>query len=74
MHVIALVGSLRRPSYNRMTYDAAVTLAPADRTFEEADIGLSPLYDDDMRTEQGYRTEAARLEASAAWTRRLGAG
>jgi len=74
MHVIALVGSLRRPSYNRMTYDAAVTLAPADRTFEEADIGSLPLYDDDIRTEQGYPAEAAQLEAFAAWTRRVGAG
>jgi hypothetical protein len=53
-----------------MTYDAAVTLAPADLTFEEADIGSLPLHDDDIRTEQGYPAEAAQLEAFAAWTRR----
>jgi chromate reductase len=66
MHVVALVGSLRRRSYNRMTYDAAVSLAPADLTFEEADIGSLPLYDDDIRTEQGYPAGAARLRARIA--------
>ena len=61
MHVVALVGSLRRRSYNRMTYDAAVFLAPGGLTFEEADIGSLPLYDDDVRVQQGYPPAAARL-------------
>ena len=66
MHVLALVGSLRHPSYNRMTYDAAVSLAPAGLTFEEADIGSLPLYDDDVRVQQGYPPAAARLRARIA--------
>src|SRR5450756_3183335 len=61
MHVVALVGSLRRRSYNRMTYDAAVFLAPGGLTFAEADIGSLPLYDDDVRVQQGYPPAAARL-------------
>jgi len=61
MHVVALVGSLRRRSYNRMTYNAAASLAPDGFTFEEADIGTLPLYDDDVRVEQGYPPAAARL-------------
>ena len=65
MRVVALIGSLRRRSYNRMTYHAAVSLAPDGLTFEEADIGSLPLYDDDVRVEKGY-------PAAAAWVRRLG--
>jgi chromate reductase len=61
MHVVALVGSLRRRSYNRMTYNAAVSLAPDGLTFEEADIGSLPLYDDDVRAEKGYPSAAALL-------------
>ena len=66
MHVMALVGSPRRRSYNRMTYDAAVSMAPADLTFEEADIGALPLCEDDIRPEQVSPAEAARLRAQIA--------
>jgi chromate reductase len=49
-----------------MTYDAAVSMAPADLTFEEADIGALPLCEDDIRTEQVSPAEAARLRARMA--------
>jgi chromate reductase len=66
MHVAALVGSLRSGSYNRLTYEAAVSLAPAGLTFEEADIGSLPLYDDDLRVRQGYPPAVAQLRAHIA--------
>ena len=61
MYVAALIGSLRHRSYNRMTYNAAVSLAPDGLTFEEADIGSLPLYDDDLRAQQGYPPGASLL-------------
>jgi chromate reductase len=61
MHVAALVGRLRHRSYSRMTYNAAVSPAPDGLTFEEADIGSLPLYDDDLRAQQGYPPAASRL-------------
>ena len=65
MHVAALVGSLRHRSYNRMTYNAAVSLAPDGLTFEEADIGSLPLYDDDLRAQQGYPHPRRRASENA---------
>ena len=34
MHVLALIGSLRRGSYNRMTYNAVCELLPDGVTIE----------------------------------------
>jgi NAD(P)H-dependent FMN reductase len=70
-HSLALVGSLRRASYNRMTHRAPVSLAPPGLTFEEADIGSLPLYDDDLRVQQGYPpppppTRLRELDAASA--------
>ncbi len=67
LHILALVGSLRRGSFNRLLYETAVALAPTGLSFSEADIRSLPLYDDDMRLEEGY-PEPARLlrEAIAA--------
>ena len=66
LHILALVGSLRRGSYNRMLYDAAVSLAPAGMVFAEADIRSLPLYDDDLRLEQDYPAPARELRAAIA--------
>ncbi len=66
VRILALVGSLRRGSYNRMLYEAAVELAPAGMTFTEADLRSLPLYDDDVRLEQDYPEPARRLRADIA--------
>jgi chromate reductase len=66
LHILALVGSLRRGSYNRMLYEAAVELAPPGMTFTEADLRSLPLYDDDVRLEQDYPEPARRLRADIA--------
>lgn len=66
LHVLALVGSLRRGSFNRLLYEAAVALSPAGMVFTEADIRSLPLYDDDVRVEQDYPEPARRLRAAIA--------
>lgn len=66
LRILAMVGSLRRGSYNRLLYEAAVQLAPAGMTFTEADLRSLPLYDDDVRLEQDYPEPARRLRADIA--------
>ena len=66
LHILALLGSLRRGSYNRLLFEAAVELAPAGMTFTEADLRALPLYDDDLRREQGYPVPAQELRAAIA--------
>jgi len=66
LYILALVGSLRRGSYNRLLYQTAVSLAPAAMTFTEADLRSLPLYDDDVRLEQDYPESARALRAAIA--------
>ena len=66
LHMLALVGSLRRGSYNRLLYRTAVSLSPAGMTFTEADLRSLPLYDDDVRLEQDYPEAARALRAAVA--------
>jgi len=66
LRILAMVGSLRRGSYNRMLYEAAVELSPAGMTFTEADLRSLPLYDDDVRLEQDYPEPARRLRSDIA--------
>ena|SRR5215472_4943991 len=53
MNVLAIVGSLRRGSYNKLALRAAMELKPADMDIESYDIAAIPPYNDDIR-EQGY--------------------
>jgi len=66
LHVLVLLGSLRRGSYNRMTFDAAVELAPPGMTFAEADLRSLPFYDDDLRLGSGYPPPAQQLRDAIA--------
>jgi chromate reductase, NAD(P)H dehydrogenase (quinone) len=66
LRILAMLGSLRSGSFNRMLYEAAVDLAPAGMTFTEADLRSLPLYDDDLRQEQDYPEPARRLRADIA--------
>jgi chromate reductase len=65
VRVLALIGSLRRGSLNRMTYEAVRGLLPEGMTIEEAQIRAIPLYDDDVRLE-GYPEPARRLRGQIA--------
>jgi chromate reductase, NAD(P)H dehydrogenase (quinone) len=66
LSILALVGSLRRGSFNRALYETAVALSPAGMSFAEADLRSLPLYDDDARVEHGYPEPAHRLRAAIA--------
>ena len=65
MKVLALVGSLRKGSYNKLALRAAMELKPAGMQIQHAEIGDLPLYDDDIR-EQGYPAPVRRLRAEIA--------
>ena len=49
--VAVVVGSLRRGSWNRALAHAAISLAPADFSFEFVEIGELPLYSQDYDTD-----------------------
>ncbi len=66
VHVLAIIGSLRRGSYNRMLYEAVRSLIPDGMTIEAADISAIPPYNDDVRTEQGFPEPARRLREQIA--------
>jgi chromate reductase len=48
MRILAILGSLRKGSFNRMLMNAAIEVAPAEMTFEIADISEFPLYNQDV--------------------------
>jgi chromate reductase len=62
MKVLAIVGSLRKNSFNRMAVHAAQELAPPDVTFEFAEIGDLPLYNQDVE-DAGAPESVKRLKA-----------
>jgi chromate reductase len=62
MRVLAMVGSLRKGSYNKLALRAAIELKPAGMEIETADIGVLPLYNDDVRAE-GYPPEVQELRS-----------
>lgn len=71
--VLGVSGSLRKGSFNTALLHAAIDIAKAEGipiTFEVASLADIPLYNDDLRTEQGYpppvqrfREEIARADA-----------
>jgi chromate reductase len=48
MNIIAILGSLRKASFNRMLLSAAIELAPPEMSIEIADISQLPLYNQDV--------------------------
>ncbi|HSN18177.1 MAG TPA: NADPH-dependent FMN reductase [Gammaproteobacteria bacterium] len=60
MKVLAIVGSLRKGSYNKMLLQAAMELKPNDMQIESAEIGDIPPYNEDVR-EKGFPGQVQRL-------------
>jgi chromate reductase, NAD(P)H dehydrogenase (quinone) len=66
MHILALIGSLRRESYNRKTYNAVRELLPDGVTIEEGELGSIPLFNDDILAESGHPEPVRRLREQIA--------
>ncbi|HEY0265688.1 MAG TPA: NADPH-dependent FMN reductase [Rhizomicrobium sp.] len=62
IRVLAICGSLRAGSFNRMAMRAAIARAPAGMAFTEGVIADIPLYNEDLR-ERGDPEAVARLKA-----------
>lgn len=58
--VLGFSGSLRQASYNSATLRAAIELAPPGMRIVTADIGVLPLYNEDVRS-AGYPPAVAAL-------------
>ncbi|EWY37536.1 NADPH-dependent FMN reductase [Skermanella stibiiresistens SB22] len=54
LRVVGISGSLRKASLNSASLRAARDLAPPDMAIDIFDIADIPLYNDDIRTENGY--------------------
>ena len=54
LKVVGLSGSLRRSSLNSAALRALTTLAPVDLAIDIFDLSPIPLYNDDLRTNEGY--------------------
>jgi chromate reductase len=65
--VLAICGSLRAGSFNRMALRTAIEVKPNDMTIEIAEIGTLPLYNEDVRA-QGFPppVETLRRQIKAA--------
>ena len=62
MKVVAMVGSLRQGSYNKLALRAAQELKPADMEIDSPDLSALPLYNDDIRQE-GYPAAVQEFRA-----------
>lgn len=66
MHVLAIIGSLRKASVNRMTYEAARGMLPDGMTISAADLSAIPLYNDDVLEQSGYPEPVKKLREQIA--------
>lgn len=67
VNVLALVGSLRRGSYNRMLLEAAAELGPQGmRVHLHEGLGRLPFFDEDVERETGGGAEVRRLREAIA--------
>lgn len=62
IEVLALCGSLRKGSYNKMALNAAIELAPVDIKISTFDIAPIPLYNEDVRS-AGFPKPVEELRA-----------
>ena len=47
LHIVALLGSLRQDSFNKMVLNKAIEVCPQDATIEKLDISILPIYNGD---------------------------
>ncbi|HYM30822.1 MAG TPA: NADPH-dependent FMN reductase [Candidatus Cybelea sp.] len=68
VNVLAICGSLRKGSFNRMAMKVAMELAPEGMSIGEGDISALPVYNEDLRQGSGFPApvEALRSRVAAA--------
>lgn len=66
VNVLAIVGSLRQASYNKLVYHAAEALAPAGLKLSLSEIADIPLYNDDERLHANWPPAVRRLREQVA--------
>jgi chromate reductase len=64
--IVVIVGSLRRDSLNRKLADAVIRLGPDGFTFEMAEIGDLPLYNQDDDANQPQPVKRLKAQVAAA--------
>jgi chromate reductase len=65
IEVVAICGSLRKASFNRMALNIAIEQAPPDMTVEVAEIGALPLYNTDLH-QAGFPAAVTELAGKIA--------
>ncbi len=66
LRILAILGSLRRESYNASVLRQLPALAPAAMTIESVGLAEIPPYDDDVRQQQGYPAAVKELRTAIA--------
>jgi chromate reductase, NAD(P)H dehydrogenase (quinone) len=66
IRVLGISGSLRKGSFNTALLRAALERAPAGTSCEVADISAIPLYNEDLRQQQGFPAPVETLRAQIA--------
>jgi chromate reductase, NAD(P)H dehydrogenase (quinone) len=64
--IAVVIGSLRRGSFNRQLANAIQTLAPAEFSFQQLEIGDLPLYNEDDDDDQAAPVKRLKSEITAA--------
>ncbi len=65
-HILGISGSLRKASFNTAALRAVGELLPEGVTFEIAEIGDLPLYNEDLRVNGSFPPEVQRLREQIA--------
>jgi chromate reductase len=66
LHILGISGSLRKNSLNTAALRATQTLLPQGVTMEIFDLSAIPMYNDDVREEQGFPEPVQQLRAKIA--------
>ena len=64
LNILAMCGSLRKASFNRMLMNTSISLAPEGMTIKEGPSWLMPIYNADDQNAKGFPPESDALAAA----------
>lgn len=64
LNILAMCGSLRKASFNRMLMNTSISLAPEGMTIKEGPSWLMPIYNADEQNAKGFPPESDALAAA----------